>query len=480
MKNRRWLIILLLVIVAAVIAAVIYQQREPEGEKVFTEAISYRDIQETVAASGKVFPQTEVKISSVVSGEVVELMVEEGDSVVAGQALAKIDPELIQSQVQRGQAGVNSAKAQLANSRSQIESAKAQVAQIAAQLQNAKEIHERNDGLYKEGVISEADFQASLSNLRSLEANVAASEANQRSAEESAAAANYNVQSSVATLNELRTSLQRTTLYAPVSGIVSMLNVEEGESVVGTIQMAGTEMMRIANLGAMEVRVEVSENDIPRVAIGNKVEIEVDAYVDRKFTGTVYQVASSSTTAAMAENNLTSDQVTNFEVRIGIDPSSYRDLVRPGNRYPFRPGMSASVEIYTRRAENVLSIPIQAVTTRESEEDRRRNRDGEFIVDELLEVIFAIAGDSVNMLTVQTGLQDDTYIELKPTGNMRVTKASVKTSEGEQEASVTNNGIGDGVDIVIGPYSAVSRNLEQGKIVNVLTEEEYYENDSND
>ncbi|RMF01796.1 MAG: HlyD family efflux transporter periplasmic adaptor subunit [Bacteroidetes bacterium] len=453
MRNRRWLIILLLLVLTAVVAATIYNKREAEGEKVFTEQVTRRTIQETVAASGKVFPQTEVKISSVVSGEVVELLVEEGDSVRAGQPLAKIDPELIQSQVQRGKAGVSSARAQLANARAQVEAAKAQVAQIEAQLENAREIHQRNEVLYQEGVVSEADYQASLSNLRALQANLSLAQANQRSAEESAKAAEYNVESSVATLKELQTSLQRTTLYAPVHGIVSMLNVEEGESVVGTIQMAGTELMRIANLGAMEVRVEVSENDIPRVAVGNRVEIEVDAYVDRKFRGTVYQVASSSTTAALAENNLTSDQVTNFEVRINIDPSSYQDLVRPGNPYPFRPGMSASVEIFTRRAEDVLSLPIQAVTTREKEdEDQRRNREGEVIVDDLIEVVFVVEGDSVQMVEVVTGLQDDTFIELK-------------------------SGVQADQQVVVGPYTAVSRKLKQGMTVNVVSEEEYYETD---
>jgi HlyD family secretion protein len=455
MRNRRWLIIAVLLLLGVFIAAAIYKNREPEGEKVFTEKVVQRTIQETVAASGKVFPQTEVKISSVVSGEVVELLVEEGDSVRAGQPLAKIDPELIQSQVQRGQAGVSSARAQLANARSQVEAAKAQVAQIEAQLQNAREIHTRNEGLYREGVISEADFQASLSNLRALEANLASAEANQRSAAESAKAAQYNVESSIATLQELQTSLQRTTLYAPVNGVVSMLNVEEGESVVGTIQMAGTELMRIANLGAMEVRVEVSENDIPRVAVGNRVEIEVDAYVDRKFSGTVYQVASSSTTAALAENNLTSDQVTNFEVRINIDPASYQDLVRPGNPYPFRPGMSASVEVFTRRVENALSLPIQAVTTREKEDqDQRRDREGEVIVDDLIEVVFVVTGDSVSMAEVTTGLQDDTFIELK-------------------------SGVSADQEVVIGPYTAVSRKLKQGATVNVVTEEEYYEEGRN-
>lgn len=448
-KNRRWLFIGLLVVVLAIIAALVAQQREPEGIKVFTEAVATRSIQEAVAASGKIFPQTEVKISSDVSGEVVELFVEEGDSVKKGQLLAKIDPDAFQSQVQRGAAQVNSMKAQLANARSQIEAASAQVTQIAAQLKNARAIHTRNEGLYKEGVISVADLEASLSNLEALEANLSSSSANKRSAEESATAARFNVESAEATLSELRTSLRRTTVYAPVNGIVSMLNIEKGERVVGTIQMAGTEMMRIANLGAMEVRVEVSENDIPRVNIGNKVEVEVDAYVDRKFIGTVYQVASSSTTAAMAENNLISDQVTNFEVRIRIESSSYADLVSASKPYPFRPGMSASVEIFTRNEKDILSLPIQAITTREADDKKYHAEDDDYKID-LLEVVFVVEGDSVNQVEVVTGLQDDTYIQIK---------------SGLQEDQV----------VVIGPYPAISRELKQGEMVNIVTEEEYYD-----
>ena len=448
-RRRRLRIILVLVLIAVAIAIIgaIIQKRNPDGIKVFTEEVKARNIQERVSASGKVFPQTEVKISSDVSGEIIELYVEEGDSVVAGQLLAKIDPDTYQSQVQRGVASVNSSKAQLANSRSQIESMNAQVAQISAQLKNAEEIHERNEGLYQEGVISEADYQASLSSRDALAANLAAAQANLRSAEESAEAARYNVQSSEATLEELRTSLRRTTIYSPVTGVISMLNVEQGERVVGTIQMQGTEMMRIANLNAMEVRVEVSENEIPRVSLGDKVEIEVDAYTDRIFLGTVTQVANSSTTAAQAETVLNSDQVTNFEVRINIDPSSYEDLVSETKPYPFRPGMSASVEILTHKESGVVSLPIQAVTTRErDEEEQEENED----LDDLLEVVFVVDGDSVNMIEVATGIQDDDNIHIV-------------------------SGLDTGQHVVIGPYTSVARELEQGKQVNVVSEDEFYE-----
>ena len=458
-KNNYTLIIVLVVVIAGLAAFGAWKQNsKPKGEKVFSEMVEKRTIKEMVAASGRVFPQTEVKISSDVSGEIVELFVEEGDSVVVGQLLAKIDPDAYQSQVERGVAGVNSAKAQLANSKSQIENLKAQKEQIHAQLVNAQEIHERNEKLKADGVISDADFDASLSNLRALEANLRSSEASIKAAEESARASMFAVQSSEATLKELRTSLRRTTIYAPMNGIISRLSVEAGERVVGTIQMTGTEMMRIANLNAMEVRVEVSENDIPRVSYGDLVEIEVDAYLDRKFLGTVTMIANSSTNTGVT-TALTTDQVTNFEVRISMDPNSYNDLITPQKPYPFRPGMSASVEINTETKDGILSIPIQAVTTREKDEDKNKEkkrvnqkRDQEKDDEDILEVVFVALNDTVKMVEVKTGIQDDTYIEVL-------------------------DGLKEGDEIVAGPYTAVSRKLKQGKPINTVTEEEYFKAD---
>lgn len=442
-KSRNLFIWILLAVVALLIVAVVIQQkRKPKGEKVTTENVERRTIKEMVAASGKVFPVTEVKISSDVSGEIVELFVEEGDSVIMGQLLANIDPDAYQSQVERGVAGVNSAKAQLANSRSQVENFRAQKEQIEAQLANAREIHARNEKLRREGVISEADFETSLANLRGLEANLRSAEASIKAAQESVRAAEFSVQSSEATLRELQTSLRRTTIFAPTDGVISMLNVEQGERVVGTIQMAGTEMMRIADLNDMEVRVDVSENDIPRVSIGDLVEIEVDAYLDRIFTGRVTQIANSASNSAVA--TLTSDQVTNFEVRISISPDSYRDLVSATKPYPFRPGMSASVEINTETIENVLSIPIQAVTTREKEEKEKNaklvSQNATNPMDDLREVVFICVGDTVSMVDVVTGIQDDTHIQIR-------------------------SGLEEEQEVVTGPYSAVSRKLKQGDAI---------------
>lgn len=469
-KGRNTFIFILAGVIIALIVLVSIQQRmKPVGEKVFVEKAERRLIKEIVAASGKVFPQTEVKISSDVSGEVVELFVEEGDSVVSGQLLAKIDPDAYESQVERGLAGVNSSKAQLANANSQIEATKAQREQIEAQLINAREIHKRNEKLKKEGVISDADFEASYASVRQLEANLRAAVANIRSGEESAKAAKFSVESSVAGLKELQTSLRRTTIYAPMNGIVSALNVEKGERVVGTIQMTGTELMRIANLNAMEIRVDVSENDIPRVSIGDEAEIEVDAYIGRKFKGHVTQIASSATGSGLATSaSLTSDQVINFEVRISMDPASYTDLLTKGRKHPFHPGMSASVEINTEVIKDALSIPIQSVTTRdektgevkkvkvEAEEDedgmavaKSDKKEKEDEGKDLKEVIFIVSGDTVLMSEVKTGIQDDTYIQVL-------------------------SGVKEGDEVVKGPYTVVSRKLKQGDKVIKTKEDDFF------
>ena len=444
--SRKVIIAIVAVILLAIIIGVIIGGKSEEGTRVFAQTATARDLQEVVTASGKIFPQTEVKISSDVSGEVVELYVEEGDSVVPNQLLAKIDADAYQSQVARGVAGVNSSKAQLANARAQIKTQQAQRDQIAAQLANAQEVQDRNQQLFEDGVISQAELETSQANVRGLEANLSAAQSNIEAAEESARAAQYGIQSSEATLNELRTSLRRTTIYAPMGGVVSLLNVEQGERVVGTIQMAGTELMRIANLNAMEVRVEVSENDVPSVSLGDKADIEVDAYLNRTFTGTVTQIANSSTTAGLADNVLNSDQVTNFEVRISIDPASYADLTSEGNLYPFRPGMSASVDIRTKLAKDAVSVPIEAVATREGEEAEGEEASG---TTDLQEVVFVISGDTVRQIPVTTGLQDARFIQI-------------------------TDGITAGSSIVAGPYTALSRTLKAGEKVVVVDKDEFY------
>jgi HlyD family secretion protein len=458
-KRKKTLLYILIGLFALLlIAAVIKARSKPKGEEVTVEKVQRRTIRETVGASGKIFPETEVKISSDVSGEITELYVKEGDSVTAGQILAKIRPDEYQSAVEQGQASLNTARSQreissanVKTSTAQIDQYKADVQRARAQLDVARNAHQRNEKLYKDGVISTSEFETSVSNLQAAESAMTASEASLKSAENNLANARENVRvsdfgitSAGARLKELKTSLQKTIITAPVSGIVSKLNVEKGERVVGTLQMAGTEMMRIANLSSMEVQVDVSENDILKVSLNDETDIEVDAYLGRKFKGKVTEIANSASNVSAAGISLNTDQVTNFVVKIRVDPASYADLVQPGQRYPFRPGMSASVDIYTSTADSTLSIPLIAVTTREEEDkDKDKDKKGETKEvskkddDMIKEIVFVVTGDTVGIREVKTGIQDNDYIEVI-------------------------NGLGEGETVVTGPYSAVARKLKAG------------------
>ncbi len=442
-KSRRWLLLILLLLFLAALAFAYFKNKnKPKGEEVTIEEVSKRTIKETVSASGRIFPEVEVKISSDVSGEIVKLLVEEGDSVVMGQILAKIDPEAYVSAVERGRASLDNQKAQVAISRSQKQNNIAQKEQIIASLENATQVHARNTKLKDDGVISEVEFQQSLSNLRALEANIKAAEAGIASSEESINAAQFQVKSSEASLKELTTNLNRTTIRAPQSGIISSLSVEQGERVVGTIQMTGTEMMRIANLNTMEVQVEVSENDILKVSVGDSVNVEVDAYVDKIFKGVVSEIANSAAnTNTAGTTSLNTDQVTNFIVKARIDRDSYASMSGPNSKYPFRPGMSASVDIFTNSANDVLSIPIQSVTVREDDDKK------------IQEVVFVYEADTARMIPVSTGIQDDDYIEVL-------------------------SGLDLGQEIVSGPYTAISKTIEEGTELRQKEEEDKNKKDS--
>ena len=441
-NTKRNILILTGILAFVAIIAFIKSKNRSVGKDVETEEVIRRTIIETVSASGRIFPETEVKISSDVSGEIVQLFVEEGDSVVTGQIIARIDPDNYLSAVERGKANVDASKSQLAISRAQIESSKAQMEQIKAQLENAQSIHKRNEKLKKDGVISDLEFEQSLSNLRSLEANLRASMASIRSAEQNEQASAFSVKNAEAGLKELQTNLRRTTITAPTSGIVSSLSVEKGERVVGTIQMAGTEMLRISNLNTMEVQVEVSESDIPKISIGDEVEIKVDAYLNRKFRGTVTKIANSASNInALGNQGLNLNQVTNFTIKIRIEQDSYKDLIRPGNKYPFRPGMTASVDIFTSKAENILAIPIQSVTVREKSTVETKKKKERLTSDDFEEVVFVAEADTLRKVAVVTGIQDDEYIEIK-------------------------EGLTEGLKVVAGPYSEISTGLKGGEKVN--------------
>ncbi len=470
-KKRTLLYVLIGVFVLLVAAAVIKARQKPKGEEVTVEKAEKRTIKETVSASGKIFPETEVKISSDVSGEIIELYVKEGDSVTVGQVLAKIKPDEYQSALEQGQASVGTARSQremsssnVLGSSAQIEQLKADRQRVVAQLEVARNAHQRNEKLYKDGVISTSEYETSQSNLKSAESAVAASEASLRAAESSLSSAQagvrvseYGINSANARLKELRTSLQKTIVTAPVSGIISKLNVEKGERVVGTLQMAGTEMMRVANLRSMEVQVDVSENDILKVSLQDDVEIEVDAYLGRKFKGKVSEIANSaSNVGSVGGVSLNTDQVTNFVVKIRVDPASYADLLKDGRRYPFRPGMSASVDIFTQMAEGTLSVPIIAVTARDDDKkdekaDDKKNEDEDEPQakevakkdnDLIKEIVFVVVGDTVGIREVKTGIQDNDYIEIV-------------------------SGLQEGETVVTGPYSAIARKLKGGSKITV-------------
>ena len=369
--------------------------------KVETDFAHRRTIVETVSASGKIQPEKEVKLAPEVSGEIVELPVVEGQKVMRGELLVKINPDLVEAAVDRSQAALNTSKANLNSSK--------------AQFIEAERNFNRNKPLYDQGVISTANWDQIQRAYDVARLQVESAE--------------FQVISAQATLKEARDNLGRTAIYAPDSGTISALHVELGERVVGTIQMQGTELMRIADLNNMEVVVEVNESDIVRVNIGDTANIGVDAYLDKKFKGVVTEMASSANLA-----NVSADQVTNYEVKIRILRESYRDLEKNGNS-PFRPGMTATVDIITEVAKDILTVPIQAVTTRadtSKEATRLSNRYNES--DERFEVVFVYEDGKAMVSAVKTGIQDDRFIQVL-------------------------RGLSDSTEIITGPYRTVSQDL---------------------
>ena len=314
-----------------------------KGKEVVTQEVERLIIVETVAATGKIQPEVEVKLSSEVSGEIIELPIKEGQVVQKGVLLAKINPDLVQSALDQSQASLQNARANLS--------------QTEANLKVTELNFERNKPLFEKGVISKADFDRALSDFEVAKAN-----------KESAY---YNVQSVAASVKQARDNLNRTSIFAPMSGTISKLGIELGERVVGTAQQAGTEIVRVANLANMEVEVDVNENDIVKIEVGDSTLVEVDAYLKKEFKGIVTEIANS------AESTLTADQVTNFKVKVRILEESYTDLTegKPETYSPFRPGMTATVDIITTKKENVVAAPISCLLyTSPSPRDQRGSR----------------------------------------------------------------------------------------------------------
>ena len=378
------------------------------GKKVFVEKVGKVNIMETVTGSGKIQPEKEVKISSDVSGEIIKLPIKEGQAVKKGDLLVKINPDLYQSGLKRARAAVQNTRAGLSQAKSRLLS--------------AEQDFKRSKQLFAKGIVSKADFDKA--------------ETNYKVAKSSFQAAGYSVQSALANLNEANDNLSRTIIYAPISGTISALNVELGERVVGTKQMTGTEIMRIANLSNMEAVVDINENDIVKIKVNDAAIIEVDAYLKEKFKGIITEIANS------ADNKITSgDQVTNFKVKIRILEDSYKHLMsnKPKNYSPFRPGMTASVDIITKQKNDIIAVPISAVTVRSdtTSTPKKFDKNAQKNTDDSFEVVFVKQNGKAVIRVVKTGIQDDSNIEIL---------------EGLQE----------GDEIITGPYKLVSKKLQNG------------------
>jgi len=456
-KTLKWIIISL---VALIVLLVILKKAgilgKDEGIKVTTEKVIRRTIIETVNASGKVYPEIEVKMSPDISGEIVELNVAEGDSVKKGQVLARIYGDIYATQRDQAAAIVNQQQAQVAN-------ATAAIGAMQAQLDQAKKTYDMQKQLYTGKVISANEFNTADAAYKSAIANYNA-------AKQGIVASQAGVQSAKAALAKANKDISLATLVSPMNGVVDLLNVKKGERVVGSSMMAGTEMMRIADLSKIEIRVDVGENDVPKVHLGDSATIEVDAYNNRKFTGVVTQIASSNNGAStQSATSTTSTDVTNYKVYIRLDRSSYKDLIDPKRpkSFPFRPGMSASADIQTKTHTNVLSIPINAVTTREKNDSTGNNKKliasdaasnqadmaaSNSVDNDLDEVVFILQADgTVKKQIVKTGIQDINNIEVI-------------------------EGLKEGDEVVTGPYDVVSKTLKNKDKVKVVSKSDLFVN----
>lgn len=374
-------------------------------------------IVEKVSASGEIQPEVEVKLSPDVAGEIIELNVQEGDSVEMGRLLVKIRPDNFISALDRTRANLNQQMANLAQSKASLQRAEAQFTRSELDFKRQKTLHDSK-------AISDADFEQAVANYITAQKDLEA-------AKQSVVAAEFIVKSSQASVNEASENLRLTNVNSPVSGIVSSLKVEQGERVVGTQQMAGTEMMTIADLSRMEVRVDVNENDIVRLSLGDTTLIDVDAYsaTGKKFKGIVTSIANTANTKASA------DAVTEFKVKIRILNESYQDLVKAGNRYPFRPGMTASVEIMTNAKNDAVAIPLSAVTTRETHQDTLSGG-----TTKSKEIVFVSENGEAKVRVVKTGISDYENIEIL-------------------------EGLKEGDEVISGPYFVVSKQLKEGEKV---------------
>ena len=458
-KSLKWIItIVVVLIILFIIIRSTGVLGKKEGIKVSSEKIIKRTIIESVNASGKIYPEVEVKLSPDISGEIVELNVQEGDSVRKGQVLARIYADIYATQRDQAAATVSQQQAQVANATAAIESSK-------AQLDQARKTYDMQKQLFDEKVISKNEFNTADAALRSAQAMYNAAQQGIRGGQ-------AGIQGAKAGLAKANKDISRANLLAPMDGVVSLLNVKKGERVVGSSMMAGTEMMRIADLSRIEVRVDVGENDVPKVHTGDTAMIQVEAYTNRKFKGIVTQISSSNNGAAQqsSSSNGTTD-VTNYKVYIRLLPDSYKDLIDPAKpkSFPFRPGMSASADIQTKTHENRLAVPINCVTTRDKGDtltgDKKFVSDKDIAdqnaadanqstttnVDDLEEVVFVVRPDkTVDRIKVRTDIQDINYIEIL-------------------------SGLQVGDEVVTGPFDVVSKKLKKGTKVKVVPKSELFD-----
>ena len=421
--TKKFWIISVVAIVVLGIAGNWYGGRETLDE-VNVEQAGVRDIVERVSASGKIQPETEVNITAEVSGQIIALPVKEGDRVEKSDLLVQINPDLYEAALNRAQAAANSARSNLA-------SAKAQHAQANAQFFAAEKNWQRTQQLFRDKVVSQADYDTGEANFISAKATLTAASESIRSAE-------FAISSAEASVQEARDNLSRTTLLAPQSGTVTALVKEVGESVQGNGFTAGEVVMKVSDLSIMEVDVEVNESDIVRVGMNDEAEVEVDAYLEETFMGSVTEIGNTALNAGL--NGFAMDQVTNFSVKVRLQPESYTELLTTleDASSPFRPGMSAKVDLLTRSTEAVVSVPIQSVTTRESEMDEEEDELGVFVLE---------PSGEVRWQRVETGIQDNRYIEIK-------------------------SGLDATLTVVTGPYQSVSRTLDDGDAVEIKAPEE--------
>jgi len=413
---------------------------KPQLTQVATEKATVRAVNETVSASGKIKPHVEVKISPEVSGEVVELPIKEGDVVKKGQLLCKIRPDILKSELDRAVASYNTQKASIGNSKQMLR-------QAQATFDNQQSIYKRDKALYDNKVITAAEFEAARASYQGAEAALEA-------AKQNVIGSTYGLAQSSASVKEAGDNLVKTTIYSPVDGVVSKLSIQKGERVLGTQQFAGTEIMTISDLSQLDVNVDVNENDINRIKLGDSSKIQVDAFLGKDFTGVVTEIGSSANVVGT-----NADQVTNFTVKVRIAPDSYKNLLikTADNPSPFRPGLTATVDINTNHAKS-LTVPIQSVTTRVEKKapaiPNAKNQDDNKpqIAAPIKEFVFVYNAGKVKQVPVTTGIQDDTYIQIL-------------------------SGLKEGDEVVSAPFSAISKTLNDNMAVQKVDKNKLFTGD---